>query len=611
VAGISLTGDNQATIQDNTLTANKDGILLTGSSTSGVDIKQNLLSLNTQSGIQIGINSYTNLVILNNALSANYYGFLISGNVSTTITNNSISYNTIGFYYQERRQHEAHFNDIYDNQYGMEAAFNTTNVNATYNYWGHETGPHHITLNPAGQGNPVGGEGDNIDFVFFLTAPIGYINQRPIARLLTDKNLVPPNQIVTFIATNSSDDRHVDQYFYDFGDGTNSSWTTLSIVVHKYASTGTYSASVKVMDDFGVTSSVATVQINVQVLTPLDVSFNLSPLEMFSGGQVSITVRASVGASPIESANIKLVSILAGSFASSTGSTNSTGYFTTTFTSPNVAQQTNLRIIATASKSGYADGSDHEYIQILPLLSVQVTANPNSIKSEAASNMTIHITHDSNPIPDVAVTISSDSGILSIQNGYTDLNGDLALWFTAPQTLTQIDVTITAIATKNGYYESTGQTTVTVNPRTLTVQISPSSSTIGSSATLDMTVHVTEDAEPVAEANVTVASNLGGNFSAINGNTDSNGDFKVVFNAPQTTAQINITVTATATKSGCLSGEEQANVVVNPPGAIEEQPGTIAGLPWTTILLIVIPIVIVVIVAVLIKKKIIVMESAD
>jgi len=604
-AGISVTGDSQVTIQNNILRVNTDGILLTGNSTSGVNIRQNLVLLNTRSGVQLGANDYSNLVILNNTLSANNYGFYISGNARTAITDNSISYNTVGFFYEQANQHDAHFNDIYGNQYGMDAASNAIIINATYNYWGHESGPHHVTLNPAGKGNPVGGNGENIDFIFFLTAPIGYINQRPVARLLTDKNLVPPNQIVTLIATNSSDDRRVDQYLYDFGDGTNSGWTTLSIFVHKYSSTGTYTAGVTVMDDFGVTNDGATsVQISVEVLTPIDVSLTLSPSTIFSDGQVSITVQASVGASPIENANIKLVSITVGSFASSWGSTNSTGYFTTTFTASNVAQQTNLRIIATASQSGYADGSDYKYLQVLPQLSVQVTADPNSIKSEATSNVTIHVTHNANPISDAAVRISSDSGSFSKETGYTDLNGDLAFIFTAPQTMTQINATIIATATKSGYFEGMDQTKITVNPRTLAVQITASQSTVESEATLDMTVHVSEDANPVVEAVVTVSSNQGGNFSST-GNTDSNGDFIFVFSAPKTTTQVDILVTATATKSGYVDGVGQTNIVVTPP----PQPSVVAGLPWTTILLIVIPIIVVVIVAVLIKKGIIVIAS--
>jgi len=609
-SGIYSTGNNQATIQDNTIKANANGVLLTGVSTSGVNITQNKVLSNTQSGINLNATTYSNIVILYNILSANNKGFLVSGQGSTYITNNSISYNTVGIFYQKPVDylvywvHEARWNDIYGNQLGMDVSTNfKVTVDAEYNYWGNESGPYHAMLNPAGKGNPVGGNGESLDFIFFLTAPIGYINQRPVARLLTDKNLVPPDIIVTFIATNSSDDRNVNQYLYDFGDGTNSGWTTLSIFTHKYSSTGTYYASVTAKDDFDVVSTnAAVVTISVEVRTPFNVTLTLRHDTVASERQTPVTVYTAIGAAPVANASITLFSIKRGSFTPLYGLTNSTGYFTTSFTAPNVTQETFVRITARASKSGYADGSDCKYARVLPLLSVQVTVDPSAIKSEANSHAIVHVTCNSNPISDTAVKISSTNGSLSPETGHTDLKGDLAFNFTAPQALTQINITITATATKSGYFENEGQTNITVNPRVLVVQVTASQATMEPEATTLMTVHVTEDSSPVAGANVTLSSNLGGNFSATAGNTDSNGNFTFFFTAPKTTTQVNITISASATKSRYVDGANQTEITVNPP------PGVVAGLPLTTILLIVIPIIIVAVVLVLIKMKIIVIS---
>jgi len=597
VSGIYLTGTNQATIQDNTLRSNSKGVLLTGNSTLGVNIIRNIVLSNNQSGIYLDVNDYSNIAILYNVLSANNKGFYVSGQTTTQISNNSISYNSVGIFY-EKASHTARWNDIYANGYGMDVSTDpSVIVNAEYNYWGDKSGPYHISLNPAGKGNPVGGNGYNLDFIFFLTDPIGYINQRPVASLFTDKTLVAPNQVVWFVATNSSDDKQVDQYLYDFGDGTNSGWTTLSIFVHKYSFAGTYTARVTVKDDFDVASTnVANVDITVEALTAIDVSLTLGRSTVISEGQVSITVRTSVGSS-----NIRLLSVTAGSLEISFGSTNSTGYLTTMLAVPKVTEQTDVRIIAAASKSGYADGSDYKYLQVLPPLSVQITADPSSVKSEATSHVIVHITHNANPVSGVAIRMSSDMGSFSTQTGYTDLNGSIAFTFTAPQVITQTNVTITATATKIGYFESVGQTRITVNPRVLAVQVITSSDTVESEAALNMTVHVTEGANPVAGANVTVSSDLGGEFSATTGSTDSNGDFKFFFNAPKTTTQVDVAITAKATKSGYINGENQTQVIVTPVPSVG-----VGGLPWTTILLIVIPIVVVVIVAVLIKKRIIV-----
>jgi len=417
--------------------------------------------------------------------------------------------------------------------------------------------------------------------------------------------LVPPNQVVTFIATTSSDDKRVDQYFFDFGDGKNSSWTTLSIFVHEYSSGGTYDASVTVMDDFGVTSSnVATVTMNVQGLTPLDVSLTLSSYTVGSEEQVSITVHATNGTSAVGNANITLFSIKAGSFTPSSGLTNSTGYFTTTFIAPNVTQITNVRITATASKSGYADGSAYKYLEVLPTLLVQVTADSTTMISEATSNVTVHVTSSGQPVADAVVTILSDGGgSFSATNGTTDSNGDVTFAFTAPQTTTQLNVTITADATKTGYADGQGQTKLTIEPRILVIQFTSNPTTLNSEEISQMTVHVTYNATPFSNATVTILSDGGGSFSATNGTTDSNGDVTFAFIAPQTTTQLNITITVTATKIGYVDGEDQITITVTPrtiPG-----PGDVIGLPLILILVIVVPIIVIAIVVVLIKLKII------
>lgn len=237
-SGIFVAGGNQITIQGCEISSNGDGIAFSGDLTAEISISQNKLTANGNSGISYEAEIYDCSSILNNTLSANSYGFYISSNTSTYITHNYIFDNAVGIFYESGENHEAHFNDICGNGLGMDAASGVT-VNATYNYWGDKSGPHHEYLNPRGKGNPVGGDGVNLDFIFFLAFPIDYKNTRPIAILWTDKELVAPNQPVTFVGTDSYDDGRVDKYYFDFGDGTNSGWTTLTLLNHNYSSTGT------------------------------------------------------------------------------------------------------------------------------------------------------------------------------------------------------------------------------------------------------------------------------------------------------------------------------------------------------------------------------------
>lgn len=560
--GICITGNGQITIQKNTIMANGNGILLTGNEALGVNISQNKISANRQNGIRIDVNN-TDVTIVNNIVSSNNNGFYISSPTSTYITNNSISYNNIGFLYDEG-SHAVNYTDIYDNKIGMNVLSNAT-VNAEYNYWGDPSGPYHISLNPYGKGNPVGGNGVNLDFIFFLAKPIGIINTRPTAILLTDKILVSPNVSVMFFATNSFDnDGRVDRYFFNFGDGSNSSWTTLSIFTHKYGPpVRTYSATLIVMDDYGAISNSVVTTINVQNLPPLQISVDSSNSTVHEGEQVSITVYVTTGTAAVEKATVTMFSVKGGNFTRSSGLTNASGYFATTFTAPKVTRIANIRIIARASKLGYVDGSAYEYLEVLPFLSVQVTANPDTIKSEGTTQVLIHVSCNGESVSNASVTILSSSGSLSSETAITNSSGSVSLVFTAPQTTTFLNVNITAIATKDGYMNGMGQTIIGVDPKTLNVQITAKPNATISEANISVTVHVEYDMIPIVGANITIVAE-NGNFSKTTGLTDDYGNVTFIFTAPQVNEQSNINVTAKATKAGYAEDQSQLEITVNP-----------------------------------------------
>jgi parallel beta-helix repeat protein len=614
--GIYITGDNTGLIRGNTVELNTDGVFLDGN-TSGITIENNSISTNSGNGVFLQSNSGTsisNVVVFNNTLSSNSRGISIFGQVTTNnVTRNSVSYNGIGILFENVTSSlSPRKNDIYGNTVGINASLSEP-VNATYNYWGDQTGPYHVSLNPNGKGNPVQSNGNDIYFIPFLSAPSGYINARPVARLFSDKTVVIPKQNVIFIATNSSDDRRVDKYFFNFGDGNNSGWTTLSIFYHEYsaASPNPYQANVTVMDDFGaVSNNVANVAITVQAgLTPIDVSLTLSQSQMVSGGQVSIIVRAMLASSPLSNANIALFSVPSGTLSAGSGLTNYTGYFMSTLTVPSVTEEANLRITARASKSGNADGSDFEYLEVVPPLTLVFTANPTSIESEDTSNATVRVTYNSNPVQGATVTLTSDSGgTFSPQINDTDANGYVDFTFKAPQTLTQLEITLTAMATKTGYWEGSSQIKLSVNPRILILKLTADPSIIKSKGTSSLIAHVTSDGTPIANATVAISSNVSGNFSAKTGNTDANGNFTFTFTSTETTAQTNVTITASASKTGYVNGQNQTEVTVKaaPNTSSAGASGGAFGLPLTTILLILIPIVVVVIVVVLIKTRVIV-----
>ena len=568
--GINIVGGSQVTVENNTISSNGDGVVLTGNLNGAVDVTQNNIMLNINSGISLGAAAYSDTSILQNNVSSNSYGFLVTSN-DTYIAHNYISNNTVdGILYQDGTGHQAHFNDIYSNAVGMDIYSNNVTdpsyiVNATYNYWGDPSGPSHAYLNPYGKGNSVGGNGIGLHFIFFLSKPSDFNNTPPTAVLQTDKTLVAPDQNVTFIGTNSYDDGRVDQYFYDFGDGVTSGWTTLSLTNHTYANVGTYMATLTVMDDFGtISQNPTTTTITVQNLTPLSVSIAQSSQVADYNGNVTVTVYVANQNGAVQNAAVTLLSLKGGSFLANSGTTDSTGQFQTTFTAPNVTDVSNIRLIATATEAGYADGSTHTYLEVLPLLHIQVTTKPATVKSEATVNM-IFLVYGGlgQPVANASITATADNGTLSQNAGVTGSDGTVTFNFTAPYTLNPIIITINTTAEEQGFTSGQDQQAIVVLQNNLAVAITPNENPIVSEGSTKINVLATCDGTPISNATVTASADTGNLTSTIM-YTDTNGFATFLYNAPQTTSALNATLTVTATKSHYIDGTNQISISVTP-----------------------------------------------
>lgn len=567
IAGINVTGGAQLTITNNTFSANGYGIMLGGQLTGNINVTQNLIYNNTFNGITLAADIYSNTTITRNTISANDNGFVVQSNTSPDINHNYVFNNTVGIYYQSGVNHQAHFNDLYQNQIGVDISANVS-ADASCNYWGDRSGPFHPSLNPYGKGNPVGGNGTDLDFIFFLSMPSDYDNQSPTANLWTDKTLVRLNQNVTFVGASSQDDQRIDKYFYDFGDGTNSGWTTSTLFNHTYASVGNYNASLNVIDDFNTTSqNVATATVAVQDLPALKTSITPSDTVVSYNGTVSLATYVSNDQGLLGSgANVTFFSVTGGSFSPASGYTDPNGYFNANFTAPDTAQLKNIRVIARASSDGYADGSAFVYIKILPPTNVQINVYPTNISSQDSATVTVYVANSlGEPIPGANIDLSSDNGTLLESTGTTDANGTASFNFTAPLTLSTVNVTLMANAESTNYARGYGQTTITVQPKTLNLELNASPPTIVSEANSTITVRVTYSSTPISNATITVSSDAGGNFSTIVA-TDSEGYSEFIYTAPQTTTQegINATLSVTATKSEFADGQNSITIFVKP-----------------------------------------------
>jgi hypothetical protein len=142
-------------IEDNTITETLTGIALSGTPSTGgttsSTVQRNII-FNCDVGIQLETPNTANNIITDNNIHDNDLAFYLNG------------INGDGTEYSIGAGNEAHYNKIYSNLQGIENNNPDIMFNATYNWWGSNTGPYHST-NPSGTGNEVS---DNVLFIPWL-----------------------------------------------------------------------------------------------------------------------------------------------------------------------------------------------------------------------------------------------------------------------------------------------------------------------------------------------------------------------------------------------------------------------------------------------------------
>ena len=221
--------------------------------------------------------------------------------------------------------------------------------------------------------------------------------------------------------------------------------------------------------------------------------------------------------------------------------------------------------MARVSKTGYADGSNYAYVKVLPHLLMQVNAEPSTIKSEGASNLTAYISSGiDSPVSNAAIEISSDIGSLSSTKEVTGSDGRASFLFTAPETMVELNATITMTVTKTEYVDGEGQIIVHIIPKVLDLQLLTQDSVTISNGQVNFTARVTYEGMPISDAAITVASDSGGSLSATTGLTDLNGALFLTFTAPPTNISSIITLSANASKTTYVGGQASLGITVNP-----------------------------------------------
>ena len=104
-------------------------------------------------------------------------------------------------------------------------------------------------------------------------------NAPPIAEITVTNEDTIIGADIEFDASGSNDpDGYIDEYNFDFGDGSITDWITDVIVTHRYSNEGIYQAELTVRDDWGETSEPAAIEVvitekvnqppNVNIISP-------------------------------------------------------------------------------------------------------------------------------------------------------------------------------------------------------------------------------------------------------------------------------------------------------------------------------------------------------
>jgi hypothetical protein len=165
------------------------------------------------------------------------------------------------------------------------------------------------------------------------------------------------------------------------------------------------------------TTSNGTTQITVQPLPPLDVVVTPNPSTIIVGEQANLVAYVTYpGGAPVKGATVKFTSSKGGTFATVQDLGN--GYYNTTFTPPNSANNITVEITATASQIDYSTSTGTTQITVMPYGSVHSGTLVLCIKDDTGTAISgANVTTVSQPSSMTKLTAATNStGYVSFAN---------------------------------------------------------------------------------------------------------------------------------------------------------------------------------------------------
>jgi outer membrane protein assembly factor BamB len=246
---------------------------------------------------------------------------------------------------------------------------------------------------------------------------------------------------------------------------------------------------------------------------------------------------------------------------------------------------------------GSLDNSVYALGSIVPKLQVSVSGNPSILRSGEVSTLTTTVTNATAPVSGATLAFASSGGGSFSQPVMTS-PGVYVSNFTAPSVTSSTTTLITATASKAGFVDGSGQTSITLNPLpTLNVAVTPTPTTVSPGGNIILDIKVSNGSESVSGATINITSSAGGAFSTPV--DKGNGTYTAMFNAPIQNSSPTITIQAA--KPGFVAGQNQVTVVIS--GTPDLTSIKVAGIPLFILLAGFILIAVLMIVAVAHSRK--------
>jgi hypothetical protein len=193
--------------------------------------------------------------------------------------------------------------------------------------------------------------------------------------------------------------------------------------------------------------------------------------------ETTIEISVSNGSSPVENATLILESDLGGNFENVTGTTNSTGEFSTIFTTPLVYELSVCRVTCTANKTGYVDGAGETLVILVPppKLTMNITPAVTTLYTSENCTITFQVMNGSTPVvgANISIVLVTNGGSCVPSYGYTDIVGEFECKFYAPIVTTTVQCKIFARASKQYYIDADQSTEITVSAHPKVTVITP------------------------------------------------------------------------------------------------------------------------------------------